>query len=572
MRFSRAFIPTLKEIPADAVIPSHRLMIRSGMIRQLAAGVYSELPFGWKAAKKAMEIVREEMDRIGGQELFLPVLNPVEVWEETGRAGDFGDEMFRLKDRKGHQMCLAPTHEEIICDIARAFVRSYRDLPQIWYQIQTKMRDEPRPRCGVLRARQFIMKDSYSLDVDEEGLDKSYNLHAEAYRRIFTRCGLKFFEVGASSGLMGGTGSQEFMMESVYGEDSVALCASCQYAANLEVAASRPKPIKDHQADADHAEPERVATPEKRTIEEVSGFLKVSPQRLIKTLVVMADGEKPTMVLLAGDDELQESKLLTALGSPFRPAHPDEIKELFGCEAGFLGPVKAPKMPILADLRLKGGKNRITGANEDHFHITGVDVGRHFKPDRYADLRTVKDGEGCPQCKGALRVSNAIELGHIFKLGTKYSSAMGANVLDANGKEHPIVMGSYGIGIGRILACAIELGCDENGISWPSTLAPYIVVLIGVNLRDEKVAGKAEEIYQALQSQGIDVLYDDRDVSPGIKFKDADLLGMPYQVLVSPKSLAAGGVEIKSRSTGQRSIVNVDEFLAFLRGNDGREK
>lgn len=572
MRFSRAFIPTLKEIPADALIPSHQLMIRSAMIRQLAAGVYSELPFGWKAAKKAIEIVREEMDRIGGQELYLPVLNPLEVWEETGRAGDFGDEMFRLKDRRGHAMCLAPTHEEIVCDIARAFIRSYRDLPQIWYQIQTKMRDEPRPRSGVLRARQFIMKDSYSLDVDEEGLDKSYNLHAEAYRRIFERCGLTFFEVGASSGLMGGSGSQEFMVESQYGEDSVVRCSKCNYAANLEVAISRPEPIRDPRPKRAGEGPERVPTPEKRTIDEVSGFLKVKPERLIKTLVLMAGGEEPTMVLLVGDDELQESKLLTALGGPFRPAHPDEIKDLFGCEAGFLGPVNAPRMPIIADNRLEGGKNRITGANENGYHITGVDVNRHFKPERYADLRTIKLGEGCTQCQGRLNVANAIEIGHIFKLGTKYSKTMGANVLDAQGREKPIVMGSYGIGIGRILACAIELGCDENGISWPPSLAPYNVVLIGLNLKDPKISQRAEEVYQALQSNSVEVLFDDRDVSPGFKFKDADLLGIPYQVVVSPKSLEKGGVEIKSRATGQRSIVNLDEFLAVLRGDHGRDE
>ncbi|TKJ41903.1 proline--tRNA ligase [candidate division LCP-89 bacterium B3_LCP] len=568
MRLSRAFIPTLKETPADAVIPSHQLMIRSGMIKQLAAGIYSELPFEWKAALKAIGIVREEMNRIGGQELFLPILNPVDVWEETGRATDFGDEMFRLKDRKNHQMCLAPTHEEIICDIARTYIRSYRDLPQIWYQFQSKMRDEPRPRSGVLRARQFIMKDAYSLDVDEEGLDASYQLHAGAYRRMFDRCGLDFFEVGASSGLMGGTGSQEFMVESPHGEDHTARCDKCGYAANLEVASSKPPQIDDSAQDESQGDLERVATPEKRTIEEVSGFLKIAPERLIKTIIIMAGDEKPVMVLLSGDDELQEAKLLSALGETSRPAHPDEIKEIFGCEAGFLGPYKAPKMRIIADNRLKGASGRVTGANEDHYHITGVDEGRHFQPDSFEDLRTAKDGEGCPNCQGTLHVTNAIELGHIFKLGTKYSSSMGANILHENGKERPIVMGSYGIGIGRILACAIESNHDEFGIIWPENISPYDVILIGINLEnDEKVQQKADSLYEQLQSEGFDVLFDDRNVRPGFKFKDADLLGIPYQVIVSPKSLEQGGVEVKVRLSGERTVINSDNLLNFLRGN-----
>lgn len=565
MRLSKAFIPTLKENPADAEIPSHRLMIRAGMIRQLVAGVYSDLPLGWKVTKKVMAIVREEMDRIGGQELFLPIINPIEVWEETGRAGDFGDEMFRLKDRKGRQLCLAPTHEEIICDLARAFIKSYRDLPQIWYQIQTKMRDEPRPRSGVLRCRQFIMKDSYSLDVDQEGLDHSYHLHSEAYHRIFERCGLDFFVVGASSGLMGGSGSQEFMVESPHGEDRVARCESCDYAANLEVATSRPTPISDPPS-PESLEPQKVATPDKRTIVEVSGFLKVKPERLIKTLIVMSEDNHPTMVLLAGNDELEEEKLTAALGAPFRPAHPDEIQELFGCEVGFLGPVNAPEMPIIADHQLEGGKNRVTGANENHYHLRGVDVGRHFKPDRFANVRMVKNGEGCPQCNGNLKVTNAIEIGHIFKLGTKYSRAIGANILNADGREQPIVMGSYGIGIARIVACAIERGHDENGIRWQPQLAPYDIVLIGLNLQKEEIREPAETMYRELLDQGFDVLYDDRDLRAGFKFKDADLLGIPRQIVISPKSLKQGGVEYKNRLTGQRAIVSPDEITQHLRG------
>ncbi|MCX6639872.1 MAG: proline--tRNA ligase [bacterium] len=565
MRFSQAFIPTLKETPSDAVIPSHQLMTRAGMVRQLAAGVYSDLPFGWRAMLKATAIVREEMNRIGAQELYLPVINPIEVWEETGRAQGFGDEMFRLKDRKGRPMCLAPTHEEIICDLARTFIRSYRELPQIWYQIQTKMRDEPRPRSGILRARQFIMKDSYSLDVDEEGLDHSYQLHDQAYRRIFDRCGLQYFVVGASSGLMGGSGSQEFMVESPSGEDRVAHCKSCGYAANIEVATSKAPKIIDPPTENEGADPQQVHTPNKRSIEEVSGFLKVAPERLIKTLIVIDANGNPLMALLAGDDELQESKLIAALGGPFRPAAPEEIKDLFGCEAGSLGPVKAPKMPILADNRLKGGKNRITGVNVDHYHMSGIEVSKHFQPDRFCDLREVRESEGCSLCGAPLRVTNAIELGHIFKLGTKYSLAMGANVLDAEGHERPIIMGSYGIGIGRIVACAIELGYDNDGIRWPKSLAPYDVALIAINLKDPEVQRQAEALYQKLQEEGLEVLYDDREVSPGFKFKDADLLGIPFHVVISPKSLAGGGVEVKERWIGQKQIIPISDLNARLR-------
>jgi prolyl-tRNA synthetase len=349
----------------------------------------------------------------------------------------------------------------------------------------------------------------------------------------------------------------------------VALCEKCEYAANLEVAASRPAPIKDTGSSDVSSDPEKVSTPEMRTIEEVSGFLKVEPERLIKTLVVMTEAGDPNMVLLAGDDELEESKLQAALGEPFRPAHPEEILELFGCEAGFLGPVNAPKMPVIADHRIQGGRDRVTGANEDHFHITGVNVEEHFKADRWEDLRTVKAGEGCPQCEGKLRVSNAIEIGHIFKLGTKYSSAMGANILDADGHEIPIVMGSYGIGVARIIACAIELFHDENGIVWPESITPYDAILIGLNLDDSEVKKQAEDIYDQLQKDGFEVLYDDRNLRPGFKFKDADLLGIPYQAVVSSKSLAAGGVEVKTRSTGNRSIVNIADLPSILRGVHG---
>jgi prolyl-tRNA synthetase len=462
------------------------------------------------------------------------------------------------------------THEEIVTNLS-AELDSYRELPQMWYQIQTKMRDEPRPRSGILRARQFLMKDSYSLDVDQAGLDKSYDLHALAYRRIFDRCGLKYFVVGASSGLMGGTGSQEFMVESPHGEDRVVLCNACDYAANLEVAASRTAPIYDPEDELSGGEPKMVPTPEKRTIEEVSGFLNVAPERLIKTLVLMTGPEQtiPVMALVVGDDELNESKFLAVLGGAFRPAHPEEVKALFGADVGFLGPVKAPKMKIIADHRLQGGRNRVTGANRNDCHVTGVDVDRHFQPDQWADLRTVKENEICVQCGSVLRVTNAIEIGHIFKLGTKYSSAMGANVLDADGREHPIVMGSYGIGIARIVACAIESSHDDAGIIWPKPLAPYEVHLIALNVRDEAIGKQAEALYQDLQSKGYTVLFDDREVSPGVKFNDADLLGIPWQVIISPKSLAKGGVEIKERAVGQRSVIPLADLENTLRGTHG---
>ncbi|MDP8205334.1 MAG: proline--tRNA ligase [Candidatus Electryonea clarkiae] len=561
MRLSKAFLPTLKEVPSDAVVTSHKLMLRAGLIRPLMAGVYNYLPFGQKAALKAIQIVREEMDRIGGQEVFLPMLNPVEIWQETGRASDFGSEMFHLRDRKDRELVLAPTHEEIICSIARNEVRSYKELPQIWYQFQSKFRDEPRPRSGELRTRQFIMKDSYSLDSDSEGLDKSYDLHDEAYRRIFKRCGLDYFVVGASSGLMGGSGSEEFMIASDAGEDTCAVCDSCDYAANLEVASSA---LKEETTDEKVIPFEKVPTPGKRTVEEVSQFLGLTPDRFIKSLVFVGD-DGLVMVLIRGDEEVNESKLLPLLGASMRPAEADEVLKLIGAEIGYLGPVGLEgKIRIIADNRLKDAKNRATGANENDHHVIGVQVGETFKPDEWADIRTVKEGEPCSNCGEPLNVVQAIELGHIFKLGTKYSKAMKATVLDKDGKDVPLVMGSYGIGIGRLLAAAIENQADNNGIIWSVALAPYEVVIVQLKSKNPEVGDTADKWYENLKEKGWSVALDDRDVRPGFKFKDADLLGYPFQIVVSERNLTEGNLELKRRRDGLKIVIPEEEAFEQL--------
>lgn len=554
MRRSRFFAPTLKETPAEATAASHRLMLRAGLIRMLSAGIYSLLPIGWSAARKAIEIIREEMENIGGQEFLLPGLNPIDVWDETGRSKEFGEEMFRLRDRKGHVHCLAPTHEEIICSLARGQLRSYRDLPQIWFQIQTKFRDEPRPRGGVLRMRQFIMKDSYSLDRDEKGLDYSYELHRQAYERIFERCGLDYFIVGASSGLMGGSQSQEFMFESTSGEDEVARCDACGYAGNMEVATSDVAPVKGGEAGA----MTDVETPGMRTVEEVSRFLDIPAGRLVKTLVYISPSG-PIVALISGEDGLSESKLSVVAGGPVRPASPEEVLERLGVEVGFLGPHGDHGLPIYADLRFEDAAGLATGANRNDYHVVGLEFGRDVKPDEYVDLRNVKEGEKCPVCGKPLRIARSIELGHIFKLGTKYSEAMGATYLDDDGAEKPIVMGSYGIGIERILAAAVECGEDEHGIRWKSALAPLEATVIPLNSSDKEVVKQAEEIYKRLNDAGISCLIDDRDARPGVKMKDADLIGYPAQVIVSPRNLAKGIIEIKNRWTGERSFVTPDE-------------
>ncbi len=553
MRLSSGFIPTVKETPAEAVIPSHRLMIRSGMVRALAAGIYTFLPVGYRVMKKVMDIIREEMDAIGGQELHLPALSPLELWEETGRVKAFGDILFHLKNRP---LVLAPTHEEVICWLAKNNISSYKEMPQIWYQIQTKFRNEPRPRSGVLRGRQFIMKDSYSLDSSWDGLDRSYELHAEAYKKIFTRCGLKFFVVGASSGAMGGTGSQEFMMESKAGEDVIAVSEDLSYAANLEIASSNvPKAARL----PDNPALEEIHTPNVKTIDALAAFLKIDHGRLAKSVVYWSD-ETPVLVLMMGTDELNEAKLMGVLGSEVRPIEPDRLIALTGADGGSIGPVglrertPASKLfKIIADKRLEGANNLVSGANRNDYHLKNIDLQRDCTIDGYYDLRTVKEGEPSPNGNGSLRIVPGVELGHIFKLGTKYADALQATFLDEQGKAKPIIMGSYGIGVDRIVACHIEQNHDADGIIWDRALAPFLFHLISVGTKNQSVVETAEELYAAMSNAGWEVLFDDRkDVSPGFKFKDADLLGMPYQVIVGEKNLAAGNIEIKERKSGKR--------------------
>jgi len=557
-RFSQLFIPTLKEAPADAQVPSHRLLVRAGFIRQLGAGIYDYLPLAKRSLAKIERIVREEMDAIGGQEFYLPALNPAEVWKESGRWEVMGDNMFRLKDRKGADLCLGMTHEEVFTAIARAELRSYRQLPQVWYQIQTKFRDEPRPKSGLLRVRQFTMKDAYSFDVDAAGLDRSYEDQRRAYERIFTRCGLEYVAVQAHSGAMGGSASQEFMVRTDAGEDTVAACPKCRYAANTETASSRLPPEED---EAGPAEPERFATPGVLTIEALERPpYGVTARRQLKTLVYLADGE-PVVAVVRGDQELNEAKLLTAAGaSQVRPAHAEEIPPLMGARAGSLGAVRFSRARVFVDRSLADRTHMVTGANEDGYHLRGVEVRRDLLGHgQLADLRTVLAGEGCPRCDGTLEVFKALEVGHIFKLGTKYSVSMKANVLKADGGETPIVMGSYGIGVERILAAAVELHHDEDGIRWPLAIAPYRATVLTLG-REPELAKAAEQAVASLGGAGLDVLYDDRDERAGVKFKDADLLGIPIRVAVGKKGLAEGKVEWKRRGTQAVELVPLAEL------------
>lgn len=556
MRQSKKFIPTLKETPNDAAVPSHILMLRSGLIRTLGAGIYSFMPLGYRVVKKVCQIIREEMDAIGGQEFHLPALNPIEIWEETNRVEAFGDNLFHIKNR---DYVLAPTHEEIMTFHARKALNSYKDLPQIWYQIQTKFRNEPRPRSGVLRGRQFLMKDAYSFDTSRENLDISYNLHDGAYRRIFNRAGLEFFIVGASSGAMGGSGSEEFMVQSNAGEDTVAHCKACGYAANVEVATST-APAAPHSADA--KEVYEIATPNIKSIDELCAFLSIDEIACAKSRVyITADG--PVLILMSGNDEVNETKLEKVLGAGFRPAHPDELKEISGADAGSIGPV-GYKGRIIADLRLQGANNLFSGANKNDYHIGGIDLSRDVPTAEYQDLRTARSGEGCPRCGKELGVFTAIELGHIFKLGTKYSEAMGALFTDEAGNEHPLIMGSYGIGVERVIACYIEQHHDERGIIWNKALAPFAIHLLGINCKKELIRETSERLYTQL-SEKYEVLFDDRvDATAGFKFNDADLLGLPVQVIVGEKKLAEGKVEVKNRATGERFEVTFDELEAKI--------
>lgn len=548
----------MKEVPSDAIIPSHVLMLRTGMVRMLSAGIYSFLPLGYKVVKKITDIINDEMTAIGGQEFLLPALNPREIWESTGRVEAFGDTMFHLKNR---DYVLAPTHEEIMTFHAKGEMKSYKDMPQIWYQIQTKFRNEARPRSGIIRGRQFLMKDAYSFDSSWEGLDESYSKHYQAYKNIFDRCGIQYFVVGASSGAMGGSKSEEFMVKSDAGEDTVAHCKSCDYAANVEVAQSVIAPIVSSDESKDNYE---IATPNIRSIDELCEFLNIKETETAKSRIYIHKGE-PVLVLMSGNDEVNETKLGTILGGEVRSAHPEELVEITGAEAGSIGPIGF-KHRIIVDNRLMDGNNLYSGANKTDFHIGGIDLKRDVENIEYFDLRTIESGEECTRCGKTLDVFKAIELGHIFKLGTKYSEAMGANFLNENGQANPIIMGSYGIGVDRVLACFIEQNYDEKGIIWSGPLKPFDILVIGLNMKKEIVDNESNEIYQLLQKEGYDVLFDDRrDAQAGFKFNDAELIGIPFQVVIGEKNIKEGLVEIKNRKTGDKLIITKDQLLEKLK-------
>jgi prolyl-tRNA synthetase len=581
-RWSELFIPTLREAPADAEVASHKLLVRAGYIRQLGAGIYSFLFLGNRAAQRIMGIVREEMDKIG-QEFYLPALNPREVWEASGRWTAMGENMFRLKDRKGADLCLGMTHEEVMTDIARKELRSYKQLPQIWYQIQTKFRDEPRPKSGLLRVRQFIMKDAYSFDIDAAGLDVSYQKHHDTYCRIFDRCGLKYMVIDAHSGAMGGSKSQEFMVRTPAGEDLVVSCEKCNYAANMEKATSKLAPVEDLKPEGD-GQPLEVHTPGQKTIEDVARFLGVSPKNKIKTLAMMITEEdtknrktsqRAVVLLMRGDHQMNEAKLSTAVaGKEFRTMEEAEIVRLFNSPAGYLGPLgidwakdmnDSAKPILLVDNALEGRVNLIGGANKENYHVKHLTPGKNFHPTAYVDVRAVTAGEACPNCGAPLRIDTAVEVGHIFKLGYKYSESMGAHVLDHNGKEVAPIMGSYGIGIERILTAAVEQSNDENGFWLPPSIAPFEVVVVSTNSKDEAVRRASEEIARQLEASGFDVLLDDRDERPGVKFKDADLIGIPFRINVG-KKVTEDTVEVVRRSTLAREDVKISAITEYFQG------
>jgi prolyl-tRNA synthetase len=559
MRWSQTFIPTLRQDPAEADVPSHRLLLRAGYIRQVAAGVYAYLFLAQRSLLKVIGIIRQEMNAIGAQEFYLPALNPAELWKESGRYEAYGDTLFKFKDRNQHEMCLGVTHEEEMTNIARGELRSYKQLPQIWYQIQEKFRDEPRPKSGLLRLRQFWMKDAYSFDLNDAGLEASYRKHYDAYQRIFNRCGLQYVIVEAYSGTMGGTHSHEFAAPTDAGEDSLAI-SSCGYAANLEKAQAHAPGVEDLSGDAP---PEPFPTPGQKTIEDLAKFTGESPVHLMKTLVYMVDS-KPVLILLRGDHSLSETKLSTALGTDvFRPATPEEALALHGAHVGSLGPVGLKGVRILADCALQGRKNLITGANRDDTHLRHVTPGRDFEAE-YHDVRVVAAGDLCLRCGRPIEIRVAVELGHIFQLGRRYSETMHATVLDENGKEVPLVMGSYGIGVERILSAAVEQNHDADGMFLPRAIAPFDVILTAANMDDPALRAAAETLYQEMLAASLDVLFDDRAERPGVKFKDADLIGVPYRVTLGKRKFEQGLAEIFRRSTKQVRDVKLSEVVACL--------
>lgn len=559
MRYSQYFIPTVKETPADAEVVSHQLMLRAGMIRKVAAGIYNYLPIGLKSIRKVENIVREEMNRAGAIEILMPMVTPAELWEESGRWAQYGKELLRLKDRKENEFCLGPTHEEVVTDIVRREVRSYRQMPLNLYQIQTKFRDEIRPRFGLMRGREFIMKDAYSFDADEKGADASYEKMYQAYRRVFERCGLKFRAVEADTGSIGGNWSHEFMVLADSGEDAIVSCNSCDYAANVEKAESKLVVSEEH------SEPrplEKIHTPGKKSIQEVSDFLQMPASSTVKMLVVMADN-KPVAVLLRGDHDLNEIKLKKVIGCEELEMATDEvIAKATNAPVGFLGPIDR-KIRIIADTTVKGMRNFVCGANETDYHLKNVNHDRDFAITEYADIRNVNHGDPCPRCSGGtLEMWRGIEVGHVFKLGMKYSKALGATFLDPDGKEQTVFMGCYGIGIGRTVASCIEQNHDQNGIIFPMPIAPFHCIISAINPKDEAVSAAAENIYAKLLSLGVEVLYDDRDERPGVKFKDADLIGIPLRIVVGAKNLVEGNVELKQRVNGEMELLSIDAAVS----------
>ena len=564
MRYSKYFIPTYKEIPSDAEIISHQLMIRAGMIRKLTSGIYTYLPAGLRSIKKVENIIREEMNRAGAIETLMPAVQPGELWQESGRWDHYGRELLRFKDRHNRDVCFGPTHEEVITDLVRREIHSYKQMPINLYQIQTKFRDEIRPRFGLMRGREFIMKDAYSFDVDEDSANHSYEIMRDAYTRIFERCGLRFRSVEADSGSIGGSYSHEFMVLADTGEDQTINCVNCPYAANLERAEVM-TPHVPHETNSDDMNTlESVDTPDIKTIEELTSFLSISPDQLLKTLIFVADGEV-VAALVRGDHEINEVKLKNFLGAQVvELADVSLVEETTGAPMGFAGPIGL-KARMVADNAVRGMKNFVTGGNKKDVHITNVNLGRDFEVEKFGDLRMISSQDTCPRCGGEIQFGRGIEVGHIFKLGTKYSKALKALFLDEQGKEMPIIMGCYGIGVGRTVAAAIEQNHDKDGIIFPIPISPFEVTLLPLQMHESAVIETAEKIYTELLNHEIDVLLDDRDERAGVKFKDADLLGTPLRVIVGLKGLKEGNIEIKLRSEPDRLNVPAKDASAIIR-------
>jgi prolyl-tRNA synthetase len=563
MRYSKYFVPTYKEIPADAEVVSHQLMLRAGMIRKLTSGIYTYLPAGLKAIKKLENIIREEMDHSGAMELLMPSVQPAELWQESGRWDLYGRELLRLKDRHNREACLGPTHEEVITDLVRKEIQSYKQMPVNFYQIQTKFRDEIRPRFGIMRGREFIMKDAYSFDKDESGAEESYRIMHDTYSRIFRRCGLTFRAVEADTGSIGGSFSHEFMVLADTGEDQVVSCLKCDYAANIEKAAVSRKKAPMPAIEREMAPLEPVKTPEMKSVEEVTAFLSISPDCLVKTLIFVGDG-KVVAVLVRGDHEINETKLKAFLGADqLELADPETVEAATKAPMGFAGPVGL-NATIVADLAVEGMVNAVTGGNEKDLHLRNVNLPRDYQVERFGDLRLVTPDDGCPKCGDEIRFGRGIEVGHIFKLGTKYSTAMNALFLDEQGIENPIIMGCYGIGVGRTIAAAIEQNHDERGIIFPIPIAPFEVVVLPLQMNEPEVTEKAEKIYRELGAKGVDVLIDDRDMRAGSKFKDADLLGTPVRITIGKRSLDEGRVEMKLRAEAESTLVPVEKGIEVI--------